>query len=325
MTPGSPGDAQERHSVTPEPTEPGLANLIIAGVAKAGTTSLFRYLAQHPDVCGSSVKEPRYFTPARYGEPLGPLSDYRRLFAQCRDERYRMEATPGYYPGGGAVATEIDRVLPGARVVVSFRDPVQRCWSWYRFVRSTARIPRDLDFATYLDRCLELHRDGVDHLRENQPFWGVGGGCYDTWIDDWTGVFGDRLRVEFFEDLVARPQGVTEELCRWLGLDAGPCGDIQYHVENRTVQYKNRALQRVALTVNRAGETFFARYPGLKRGLRGAYYRVNADTATERLDDASRQRLAEFYAPHNDRLAASLRAAGYEQLPAWLTTTGRVA
>lgn len=298
-----------------------LPNLVVAGVAKAGTTSLFRYLTQHPDVAGSSVKEPRYFTAVRYGEPLAPLAEYSRLFADGAEQRWRMEATPGYFPGGKAVAAAVDEVLPGCRVVVLFRDPVQRCWSWYRFVKSTARIPKDLDFAGYLDRCLELHEDGVDHLRENQPFWGVGGGCYDAWIDDWSAVFGERLRVEFFEDLVAQPQEVTEALCRWLDIDPAPCAGFGYQVENRTVQYKNRGLQRMALTLNRRAETFFARRPELKRRLRGAYYRVNADAGSERLDPGSLERLTAFYAPHNERLATSLAATGRDRLPAWLTGT----
>jgi hypothetical protein len=299
-----------------------LPNLVIAGVAKAGTTSLFRYLGQHPDVCPSSVKESRYFTGLRYGEPLPPLTAYTRLFAHCSGSRYRMEATPGYFPGGGVVARAVDGLLPDSRVVVSFRDPVQRCWSWYRFVRSTARIPKELSFTAYLDRCTELHRDGADHLREHQPFWGLGGGCYGRWIDDWLEVFGERLRVEFFEDLVVRPEAVTEGLCRWLGVDTTPCAGFAYHVENRTVQYKNRGLQRLALTLNRGGETYFGRHPGLKRALRGAYYRMNADTGTERLDPGSRERLMAFYAPHNERLATSLAEAGRDRLPAWLTATG---
>lgn len=305
------------HSGLPRP------NLLIAGVAKAGTTSLFRYLAQHPEVCPSSVKEARYFTGLRYGEPLPPLTDYTSLFAHCSGQRYRMEATPGYYPGGEVVARAIDHLLPGSRVVVSFRDPVQRCWSWYRFVRSTARIPKDLGFPAYLDRCIDLHHQAVDHLAGNQPFWGLGGGCYDRWIDDWLEVFGERLHVEFFEDLVTRPQEVIEGLCRWLDLDATACAAFGYHVENRTVQYKNRRLQQVALTLNREGERYFGRHPGFKRVLRGAYYRVNADTGTERLDPVSRDRLQAFYAPHNERLAESLAAAGRDRLPGWLTAAGR--
>jgi hypothetical protein len=313
----------ERAAPVPTDLRTGLPNLVVAGVAKAGTTSLFRYLAQHPDVCASAVKEARYFTGLRYGEPLAPLSEYGQLFAHCDGARYRMEATPGYFPGGAVVARALDETLPGSRVVVSFRDPVQRCWSWYRFVRSTARIPKDLPFPDYVDRCLELHHAGVDHLREHQPFWGLGGGCYDQWIDEWLAVFGDRLRIEFFEHLVARPREVTEELCRWLGLDVAPCAGFTHAVENRTVQYRHRGVQRLALSVNRGSERFFARHPALKRGLRGTYYRLNADRGSERLDAGSQQRLAGFYAPHTERLAASLRAAGREQFPAWLTESRR--
>jgi Sulfotransferase domain len=311
--PGSP--TQDRPEALP--------NLVIAGVAKAGTTSLFRYLAQHPEIGASSVKEARYFTALRYGEPLAPVTEYAALFAHCADRRYRMEATPGYYPGGAVVARGMADLLPDSRVVVLFRDPVQRCWSWYRFVRSTTRIPHDMTFPAYLARCMELHRDGIDHLRSNQPFWGLGGGCYDSWIDDWLEVFGPRLHLEFFENLVTEPQAVTERVSEWLGVDTEPCGRFAYHVENRTVQYKNRGLQRLALSLNRGGERFFGRHPGLKRALRGAYYRVNADTGTERLDPSSREQLAAFYAPHNERLAAMLRAAGLTRLPAWLPSEGR--
>ena len=180
-----------------------------------------------------------------------------------------------------------------------------------------------MGFPAYLDRCAELHRAGVDHLRAHQPFWGLGGGCYDRWIDDWLEIFGERLRIEFFEDLVAQPQVVTEALCAWLGLDTDACGGFAYHVENRTVHYRHRGLQRLALALNRGGETFFGRHPALKRTLRGAYYGVNANPSTEQLDAESRERLAAFYAGNNERLATSLAAAGRDRLPAWLLTTGR--
>ena len=48
---------------------------IIAGVNKAGTTSLFVSLSTHPDVAPSAIKETRYFLPARYGQPLEPTSE----------------------------------------------------------------------------------------------------------------------------------------------------------------------------------------------------------------------------------------------------------
>jgi hypothetical protein len=296
-----------------------LPNLVIAGVAKAATTSLFRYLGQHPDICPSSVKEARYFTALRYGEPLAPVADYARGFRHWRNERYRMEATPGYFPGGRVVASAIDTLLPDSRVIVLLRDPVRRCWSWYAFMRGTDRIPREMGFPEYLDRCADLHAQDVDRLRENQPFWGLGGGCYDAWIDDWIAVFGDRLHIEFFDDLVASPRSMVEGVCEWLGVDAAPCASFDYSVENRTVQSRNRRLLRMARSLNRRGERFLARHPHAKRTLRGFYYRINADKAPLSLDDASRERLARFYGLHNERLAASLTASGRTTLPSWLT------
>lgn len=302
-------------------TEQQRPNLVIAGVAKAATTSLFRYLGQHPDVYPSGVKETRYFSALRYGEPLAPLEEYTGLFAHGRGHRYRMEATPGYFPGGAAVADAIDELLPDSRVIVSLRDPVRRCWSWYTFMRSTARIPKDLPFEAYLDRCVELHDAGVDGRRENQEFWGLGGGCYDHWIDDWLKIFDRRFRVQFFEHLVTQPQHVTEALCRWLDLDPEPCARFDYAVENQTVQYRNRRMLLLARTLNTRAEPYFARHPQLKRALRRTYYLMNADTQpTLQLEARSRERLMTFYAPHNERLAASLTAAGYERLPDWLTS-----
>jgi hypothetical protein len=301
-----------------------LPDLVVIGVAKAGTTSLFRYLAQHPDVCPSDVKELRYFSTVRYGEPLPPLADYRRHFAHCTGERYRMEATPGYYAGGRRVADAMAELLPGARVVVSFRDPVQRCWSWFRFVRSTARIPKDMSFADYVDRCLRLHEEGTDGTRANQAFWGVGGGCYDTWFEPWREVFGDRFRVEFFEDVIHDPRSVVEGLASWLEIDVAACAGFRYGVENKTVQYKLKGLQKAALAVNRRSERFFAAHPELKSALRGAYYKLNSDAVEPRMDDATRERLGDFYAPHTERLAALLVDSGTVDVPDWLTAARRV-
>src|SRR6478609_9151913 len=47
-------------------------DVVIAGVNKAGTTSLFVSLSEHPQVAPSAVKESRHFLPARYGRPVPP-------------------------------------------------------------------------------------------------------------------------------------------------------------------------------------------------------------------------------------------------------------
>lgn len=295
-----------------------LPNLIIAGVPRGGTTSLFRYLAQHPDICASQVKELRYFDPLRYREEMAPLASYAREFDHWAGQRYRMESTPGYFSGGPRVAAAVGDRLDDAHVLVSLRDPVQRCWSWYRFVRGRARIPKDMEFGAYLDVCEELRARSADGLRENQPFAGLRGGCYDEWFDAWRARFGDRLHVEFFDDLVRDPAGLVGRVLRWLDLDPEPAAQFRFAVGNRSVQYRSRPFLKAALALNRRGERIFERHPRLKRTLLQAYYLVNQAPADDTLRPAERERLAAFYAPHNARLAGALTAAGTTRLPAWL-------
>ena len=106
-----------------------LPNLIIAGVNKAGTTSLFSYLTQHPEIGGSSIKEACYFLPVRYGNKVAPISEYQALFKDSLLCPVIMEATPGYFYGGYSLANEINKTLPDTKVIILLRDPVTRLLS----------------------------------------------------------------------------------------------------------------------------------------------------------------------------------------------------
>ena len=88
-----------------------LPNLIIAGVNKAGSTSLFHYLSQHPEVCGSKDKETCYFLPLLYNESISPITNYEAQFSHCGKSAYRLEATPAYIYGGEKIAAEIKKRL----------------------------------------------------------------------------------------------------------------------------------------------------------------------------------------------------------------------
>jgi hypothetical protein len=93
--------------------------------------------------------------------------------------------------------------------------------------------------------------------------------------------------------------------------------DFVLEAENSAVQYRAERLQRLAMAVNRRGEALLNRYPGVKRRIRSAYYRVNRQPSQDVFTPAARARLAEFYRPHNERLADRLTAAGIAH-PAWL-------
>src|SRR5215470_4775396 len=88
-----------------------LANLIIAGVNRSATTSLFTYLSEHPQVCASTIKETNYFLPVVKESALEPIEAYAEYFKRFKNQKYRMEASPRYIFGGAKIAEAIYRRL----------------------------------------------------------------------------------------------------------------------------------------------------------------------------------------------------------------------
>jgi hypothetical protein len=293
-----------------------LPNLIAPGVGKAGTTSLFWYLSQHPEICPSGVKEPRYFAPVVFGEPLGPVEDYARHFDRCREERYVMEASPQYFHGGRPMIEAIKEVLGEPRVMVVLRDPVARVWSSYRFAKARLRLPAAESFESYLAACERILEERPTRTRDNRPFWTLAGSFYVEYLGDWVEAFGDSLRVVFFEHLAENPQGQIGELCRWLDIDDRMVDGFDYAVENRTVMFRSRFLQRMALALN--SERGLRQQRWIKRPLRRMYYAVNRAPQEERMTPDIRRRLQDTVRETNRQLAVELRRLGYERFPAWV-------
>ncbi len=295
-----------------------LPNLIIGGVHKAATSSLFWYLSQHPEICPADLKELSLFTSTDQGPPP---DEYAAHFRHCGAQRYRLEASPEYFYGGPSLVARLARTLPNPRVVISLRDPVDRFLSWYRFNKSRGRLDEHESVESFLGRCEQLRAQGRDTVGENRWFSGLSSGFYSDYIGHWFEAFGDDVRVVFFEDIVAAPRQTVAGLCRWLEVDPGVTEGFRYTVENRTVQYRSRTLQQVVIAMNARNRAWFNRHRGLKRTLRRVYYTLNGrdnDPDGQRGEAEAHERLTKLYAPANRRLAELLHARGYRHLPAWL-------
>jgi hypothetical protein len=296
-----------------------VANALIAGVNKAGTTSLFVTLAGHPDIAPASVKETRYFLAARWGRPLDPRAVYERYWMGASDEPVRLEATPAYFSGGPPLVRAVREVCGDARIIVVLREPVSRLISYFAFQQARLRIPASMTLAEYL-----AHADSLteDDFRDphNEVYFGARGGIYADYLPDWVGEFGDAVLVLFFDDLIARPYETVTRAAEFLGVDPGPIAGKGLSSENRTKGYRSSRLQRVALHLNDRFEPFLRRHHGLKRRLRGAYFRLNGRPLPIVVSDAERADLIARYAEPNARLAAQLSALGIDAFPSWLQT-----
>ncbi len=177
---------------------------IVIGATKAGTTSLFHYLSEHPQVFMDPQKELRFFSDLeRYS--LG-ADWYRRRFAAA-GARVAMESSNAYtrdpvYPG---VPERIATVCPDVRLVYLVRDPMARLESHYRHRLAMGRewrSPNDAVSAdpSYVAASLFGHQLSL-HLRQ---------------------VPIARIHVTRSERLFDGDDEALADLCAFLGIDHDP-------------------------------------------------------------------------------------------------------
>ncbi len=294
-----------------------LPNLVIAGVAKSGTSSLYFYLAQHPDICPSSIKETEYFKPLRDMQELAPLRVYESFFAHCGEQPYVMEASPSYGFAGKPVIAALKETLDEPRIIISLRDPVRRLWSSYTWQKAGGRLGSVRSFDEYVGLCERQRRLGRDRSLQNQ-YLALSVGFYADYVGLWLDAFGEDMQIVFAEDLFRDPLGVTGQLCRWLGIDDEVVGGFEFAVRGATVQPRSRLVAEAKHRARRAHEGFLRRHTMLRAALRAAYKRLNSTTANEVLDERMAQRLRAIYRESNASLATQLRSHGYDNFPEWL-------
>jgi hypothetical protein len=296
-----------------------IADLVIAGVPKAATGSLFAYLAQHPDICASDLKETGYFNhynPQRHTGPVPPIEDYARHFAHWSGERYALEATPTYSYGGRPVIEAIRAVLGKPKIIISLRDPADRLWSAYTFQRSVGNNLRIGSFDDYVDTLEQRYRDGVRPVPRD-GLHGLRIGFYADYLGDWFDEYGSDLRVVFVEDLRRDPRAEVAMLCGWLGIDTGVVDSLDVGPRKVTEHPRSMVLAAAARSVKRRSERLLP--PAAQRQLHRAYTRLNrGGELTERFEPAQRLRVEALYRESNRRTAQLLTARGYRNLPDWL-------
>jgi hypothetical protein len=283
-------------------------NLIFLGTPKSGTTSLYDWLSEHPQIGTGTTKEIRFLMDA--AEPLALANGYaktglegygayfpRRLHEQ---KSYWMDVSPTYYYQ--ACAPEAIAALPETpHLGLIFRRPGPRIYSFYQFaMHNKNRLPRGMDFERFVDaidagpkgplKALPSLSNLIDHTD------------YAKWAELWLQV-APREKISFltFDQLHSDPRALMQQMCAWLGLDGSVYQDFAFGKENRSFEVKNPALHELKL---RAGEWFHLP-KGLKRSLRGIYEKMNTRELKREKDARTVELIAELdrrFAPSVARL-----------------------
>ena len=196
---------------------------LIIGAQKCGTSSLYKYLVQHPRIVRATTKEVGFFDKSFHkGIPwyedqfrYGPL--WRRLFGLKAGE-----ATPEYL-FNPIVPKRVFDSYPNIKLIALIRDPVERAYSHYQHMVRHHGETRDfweaLDAELKMDSEVTHREDLLSGNLESLGYRYQGRGIYIDQIQRWHSVFpSEQLLVLFFEDFIKYPAEATHNVTDFLGL-----------------------------------------------------------------------------------------------------------
>ena len=219
-----------------------LPDFFILGAQKAGTTTLYDVLCQHPEIHPARTKELAYFD--RYhGRGLGW---YKANFPS--DGGLTGEATPDYLFDPDARARIVE-TLPKAKFIVLLRNPVDRAISQYfhakRLGYETLSFEEALRQEAYrtLEHGKRFAGNPIEGRRYFHAYSYFARGDYATQLDAWFKAVGhDRFYVEFSDRFFAEPDSVAREIFSFLGLRE----DVELDVRPRNIgRYTSKVSSEV--------------------------------------------------------------------------------
>jgi len=200
-----------------------LPNFLIIGAAKSGTTALYLYLKQHPDIFMTTPKELRYFS---YNGPypkdlhedyihrgVTTFKEYEQHFEEVTDEKAIGEASPMYLYVPGT-AEKIKETLPDVKLMAILRNPIERAYSAYTHALRDWKEDAG-SFRVALEKEPERILAG----------WGLlwhytQAGFYYQQLKRYYEVFDSgQIKVILHDDLVSNPRGLLREIFEFLEVD----------------------------------------------------------------------------------------------------------
>lgn len=276
-----------------------LPNWIIVGAPKAATSTLFRWLVDHPEVSGSAEKETYYFVdpgshmfrPDRNFRDHG-LAGYEKLFPTCDpSSKVVVEATPGYMYYDTAL-----RELPNLPSRPSFlfvlREPVAQLQSLHSYFQQNWNwIPRGMNFRDFVTA---VENGSCDFKGNELAANALANVWYPEWLRQWRDAVGtERMLVLLFEDIVRDHRALMRHVAERLRVNPTFYDEYDYPRENSTYAARSGWLQDLNIRIR-------GRLPQgrLYDSVRQLYRAINTRPTRPQVRDIQVERmLAERYTP----------------------------
>jgi len=198
-----------------------LPDFLVIGGMRCGTTSLYQYLVNHPEIFMPSLKEPHFFS--YVGTDIAPHPDeikkgpwtfdqYAALFRHSAPDQIIGEASTSYlyrYPQSIQAVRDIYAAhCSRIKIVGILRNPVDRAWSIYLLKRQGGDWNQD--FLSVADTFLQ---EGNQYQYYNF----IASGRYSEQVQAWRDAFPE-CRFYLFEELAADAGRIVRECLELFGV-----------------------------------------------------------------------------------------------------------
>lgn len=278
------------------------ANFFIVGAAKAGTTSIYHYLNEHPDVYVSPIKEPNFFstdidtskfTATFRNNLFTDLSSYfshkklktiqqafvrdedqyNRLFEDATGKKVICECSTSYLPSTCA-AKSIHEYNPDSKILIILREPIDRLYSHYLMALRFGFT--SLPFREALEKDIAQSEKGIG---VSEMFLELS--SYTNQVQRYLDTFTNKqVKIMFFENLKSDPKSFISEVMKFLEIEPITVQDTSIRNEASLPKFirLNRVLTKTGVKKRVMGI--------LPKGIKNSLKKVLMKT--ESLDNMSR-------------------------------------
>ncbi|MBD2577469.1 sulfotransferase [Oscillatoria sp. FACHB-1406] len=275
-----------------------LPNFLIIGVQKSGTTSIYNYLKQHPQIYMSPVKETNFLSrdweknPATKSQSVAPKIDsfkkYCELFDEVKDEIAIGEASPNYLFHYDISIPLIQRYVPEAKLIAILRDPTERAHS---------------DYLMHIRDAIDTQRRNLlDQIKySSHTSYTLRKGFYGQQLQHFYDRFDrQKIRVYLYDDLRVDAEKFMQEIYRFLEVDDNYCPDVSRRSQVAKIP-KNQTINRILKKQNPLRTTVSSILKAfmpveMRQTIRSSLIELNSDEKSiVKITPEEREALVEFY------------------------------
>ena len=233
-----------------------LPNFLIVGAAKSGTTALYHYLKQHPEVFLTPIKETNFFaldgmnidfkgpgdSEGVHRNSITNIIEYSDQFSEYKNEKAIGEVCPSYLYFEDA-PENIKKYVPNVKIIAILRDPVDRSFSAWLHLTRDKRESFSFDQALNDEsRRIKENWAEIWHYREQ--------GMYYKQLSRYYDIFPkENIKVFFYNNFKNNPLKIYSEICDFIGVKNTFNVDMD-QTHNKGGMPRNRLLYNLMMRKN---------------------------------------------------------------------------